>query len=125
MMARLRAWLLPALLASACGPDYAGLEIEIEADLSGGGVVTDDGIELALGSAVTIRARPRSRNHAAFDEPNEAELRSSHDGVMRVYATEESWRWILTARDEGQACLEVVLDGIVEDCIETRVVGQE
>jgi hypothetical protein len=116
--------LLVGLVLAGCAPDYAGLEVEIESDLSGDGRVSDAQIQLTLGSAVMIRARPRSANHLTFDEPNEAELRPVHDDLMRVYPAEEDWRWILVARGEGKTCLEVVVSGIREDCIDTRVVGQ-
>ena len=119
----MRRYLLAGLLIG-CAPDYAGLEVDVESDLSGEGRVSDGEIQLTLGNAVLIRARPRSANHLAFDEPNEAELRTVHDDVLRVYPTEQDWRWILVARGEGRTCLEVVIAGIPQDCIESRVVGQ-
>jgi hypothetical protein len=119
---KLRACLVAALFAgTSCSTDYAGLEILADDELEPGTVIDLRRVQLPEGRAIRVHARPRSSTARVFDDPEELLLRAENPEVLRIFGDPEDWRWVLVGRAAGRTCIEVVLGGVVEDCIEARV----
>ena len=118
----LRACLVTVLLVgTACSTDYAGLEIVADDELGPGTVVDLRRVQIPEGRAIRVHARPRSSTARTFDDPEELLLRAENPDILRVFSDPEDWRWVLVGRATGPTCIEVVLGGVVEDCIVARV----
>jgi len=118
-MKRAAALLLATLCA--CAPDYGGLAIEVEGVALAGDYVESRRINLVLGHAVRVHARPRSLTSKVYEDPSRFELVSVDPDIARTYRDPEDWRWVLVARSTGITCIEVRIDNAKQECIEFTV----
>ncbi len=118
-----RLLLLAALLVAGCSPDYGGLAIEAEGTLLSGTTVSSRRLNIVLGHALRVHARPRSLTSQVYENSSRVELRSAEDSIVRVFRDPEQWRWVFVGRAAGTTCIEVLIDGDVEECIEVVVSG--
>ncbi|MCR9162800.1 MAG: hypothetical protein ACE37F_02465 [Nannocystaceae bacterium] len=116
-----RAGALLALCLAACGPDYGGLAIEVEGAALPGDAVEPRRVSLVLGHVVRVHARPRSLSAQVYEDPKRFDLASADETIGRVYRDAEDWRWVIVARSVGTTCLEVLIDGRREECVELEV----
>ena len=123
MRRRLATMLLPGVLAlGGCGSQYADLEVRIEGAAPSGSVVRFDQVRMEEGVALRVHARPRSGTPQEFEDPDAVDLRAMDPEVLQAFRdAEDDWRWVLVARGAGETCLEVIVEGVVEDCIPTTV----
>ncbi len=112
---------LLALLLGGCGPDYGGLAIEVEGVALAGDFVESRRINLVLGHAVRVHARPRSLTSQVYEDPTRFDLISADTDIARTYRDPEDWRWVLVARSVGITCIEVRVDNAKQECVELTV----
>ncbi|MEM6292450.1 MAG: hypothetical protein AAGA54_14340 [Myxococcota bacterium] len=115
--------LLAAVLLGGCSPDYGGLAIEAEGTLLSGTTVSSRRLNIVLGHALRVHARPRSLTSQVYEDASRVELVSAEDSIVRVYRDQEDWRWVFVGRGVGTTCIEVLIDGSVEECVEVVVSG--
>lgn len=114
--------LLTAVATTGCSSQYADLEVRIEGAAPDGSVVRHDQVRLEEGVALRVHARPRSASPQEYEEPDAVELRGLDAEILQAFRdAEEDWRWVLVARGAGETCLEVIVEGVVEDCIPAKV----
>lgn len=110
-----------ALMLAGCGADYGGLAIEIEGSTLAGDYVESRRMNLVLGHVVRVHARPRSLSAVVYEDSARFELSPADPTIVRTYRDPEEWRWVIVARGVGTSCIEVVIDGKVEECIEVNI----
>ena len=113
-----------ALLAAGCGPDYGGLAIEIEGSSLAGDFVQARRMNLVLGHVVRVHARPRSLTSAVYEDAARFELSSADATIVRIFGDPQEWRWVIVARQTGVSCIEVLIDGKVEECVEVKIAAE-
>ena len=113
---------LAALMLMACVRDekYDGLSFDIQSSPPVPVSVEGDRIELVAGIAVKVEVRPRSAGRS-YSRNDQVSLRADDDSIFEVYGAEDPREFVLVGLREGESCLEVRINGRMEDCIEVRV----
>jgi hypothetical protein len=113
---------LAALTLAACLRDekYDGLSFDVQSSPPVPVSVESDRIELIVGIAVKIEVSPRSAGRS-YSSRDQVELRADDSDLFEVYGAEESREFVLVGLREGESCLEVNINGRMEECIEVRV----
>lgn len=124
MMKRLLQTVAAIGLASsslACMPTYSSVEIDTISTPPASATVRDSFIEIPAGVAVVIRAEPLSDNHREYDGGTALDLYSSNRNIFTTYPRPSSSEFVIVGLEPGNACLEVVVEGDQEDCIDVTV----
>ena len=127
-MAPARTLLIPALLglvtigAAACQPEYASLHFSLASSPPVPVSVRDHAIELPVGVAVLVRVEPISDNNTEYVETDRVELTAADASVLGVAPGSKERYFVLTGREVGETCVEVYVEGRLEDCIDAMVV---
>ena len=124
----MRRWsvLLFAGLCAACneGPHYVGVSFEPKSAPPVPVSFESDRIEIPVGIAVQVEARPESSGEA-YDKNDQLLLRADDEDLLGVYATENERQFVFVGLREGNTCLEVRLNRSERECIDVRVVPVE
>lgn len=110
--------------ASGCSPDYERVRFELLSSPPASVITTSDRIEIPEGVAVVVRAKAISSNREDFDDTYEMDLISRNREILVSSPAEGRQDFALIGASRGETCLEVYLEGALEDCIPTLVVGQ-
>lgn len=122
-MGRLLIGIAVALGCTAC-TDYGGLAWDADGPVPDGAALEPDRIVLPVGTTLRIVARPKSRTSVAYDDPEGLELVAVDPEIVSVLPDAvEPWRWVLIGRARGDSCLDIVVDGELEDCLPVSTVG--
>lgn len=79
-----------------------------------------DRITLAEGAALSVTAEVESRTAEPYNVDTELDLRTSDSTVFQVYPS-GGVNYVLVGISEGESCLEVIVDGSVEDCVDVVI----
>jgi hypothetical protein len=124
----MRRWglLLCAGLAFGCdeGTHYVGVSFEPQSAPPVPVSFESDRIEIPVGIAVQVEARPESSGEA-YDKHDLLGLRADDEDLLAVYATEDERQFVFVGLREGETCLEVRLNRSERECIDVRVVPVE
>jgi|SRR5688572_29443853 len=118
--------LLLAGLCVACneGPHYVGVSFEPQSAPPVPVSFESDRIEIPVGIAVQVEARPESSGEA-YDKHDQLLLRADDEDLLGVYATENERQFVFVGLRQGETCLEVRLNRSERECIDVRVVPVE
>lgn len=118
-----KAFLLGALAiaASACQPSYDTVTLTAESNPPAAASVRGNRVELAAGTAIVVHAKLRSQNETSFPGDGEFELYSADTSILKVYPRWNDEEFVLVGIAPGEVCIDVVVDGKLEDCIQTIV----
>ncbi len=108
-------------LLGGCGPDYGGLEVQPEGTVLPGDSADSSQFRIAVGHALRFHARPRSHSSASFEDAHAVELRPANPDLARVFRDPDDWHWVVVGRAFGRTCVEVVVGGKVEACIDAFI----
>ena len=111
------------LLATACGPRYDGLEIELFSAPPVPVRVDGAEIELSVGVAAAVDVKPLSSNQFDYYETDQLELRSQDRAVLRVEPTEQPRRFVLIGVAPGETCVDIEVDYEDHGCIPATVIA--
>lgn len=112
-------------VATACQPDYGSLEVELGTTPPAAASIHSTDFQLQIGTAVLINVKPVSANRNDYIETDSVEMTSQDRTIMDVEPGPEAWSFVLIGAGLGETCIDVVINGAVEDCIEARVVEQQ
>ncbi|MEZ4383280.1 MAG: hypothetical protein R3A79_18270 [Nannocystaceae bacterium] len=110
---------------SACQPDYGSIEVELGTTPPAAASIHSTDFQIQIGTAVLINVTPVSANRNDYIETDTVEMTSQDRAVMDVEPGPEGWSFVLIGAGVGETCVEVVINGAVEDCISARVVEQQ
>jgi hypothetical protein len=113
---------LAALTLMACVRDekYDGLSFDVQSSPPVPVSVESDRIELIVGIAVKIEVSPRSAGRS-YSSRDQVDLRADDSDLFEVYGAEDPREFVLVGLREGESCLEVNINGRMEECIEVRI----
>jgi hypothetical protein len=113
---------LAALTLMACVRDekYDGLSFDVQSSPPVPVSVESDRIELIVGIAVKIEVSPRSAGRS-YSSRDQVDLRADDNDLFEVYGAEDPREFVLVGLREGESCLEVNINGRMEECIEVRI----
>ncbi len=115
--------LVAALLATGCGPQYAGLELElVRSEL--GSFATAAKIELAEGGLLLIKARPIGQRRE-YDGLEDLTLDADDPEIARISMSVLNDGWMITGQAVGTTEVNVRIDDVLEDTIPLEVREQE
>ena len=83
-----------------------------------------DRITLAEGAALSVTAEVESRTSEPYSVSTELDLRTSDSTVFQVYPS-GGVSFVLVGISEGESCLEVVVDGSVESCVDVVIQARD
>lgn len=112
--------LLTSLLGCDPGPEYAGLSLMALSSPPQPITLHGDGISLPAGTAVLLRALPRS-SEEPYRGNYRFSLQTSDPAIMTVHPSSKLREFVLVAHRPGQTCLKVLIDGDEEECIPVTV----
>ncbi|TPV92900.1 MAG: hypothetical protein B7733_23360 [Myxococcales bacterium FL481] len=110
------------VVGSGCGPCYESLEVTA-VTTPASAVVLSPGFELAAGTSVTVEVEPVSRSdRPAYNDHTWVGLVSQDPEIFRVEAdAADPRRFALVGVAPGETCVDVQINGFVEDCIPATV----
>ena len=123
MKTLLRTFAIAALSvgAIACNPDYHTVRLTTESNPPAAVNIRGNRVELPTGIAVVVEAELVSRTSEDYPGRGELELYSSDSNVFEVYPRPSHEEFVIVGINPGTACMEVVVDGRQEDCIDVTV----
>jgi hypothetical protein len=123
MRARFIAPLLFASSIAGCQPEYGSVRFERnETDGSAHDVVLRSGyIELPAGLAIVVNATPVSSNAEPYDSDDRIDFYSQNTDVFDVFAGPSRRQFVFVGVAAGSTCVQVILDGREEECIDVTV----
>ena len=110
--------------SAACQPDYGSIEVDVASSPPVPVSIHSRDFQVPVGISVLINVTPVSDNRNDYIETDSVELTSKDRGVMNVEPGPEEWSFVLVGVGVGSTCVEVVINGSVEDCISAEVVEQ-
>ncbi len=118
-----RRLLLPALglIGLGCQPAYDTISLSVESNPPATVTVRGGRVELPAGLAVVVHADLRSQTREDYPGDGELELFSSDASVFEVYPRPSDQQFVIIGIEPGEACMDVVVDGNLEDCVEVTV----
>ena len=119
--------LLPlALLALACQPRYADIELTRVSGSDPRVTVADDEIVIPIGIAAVVNADLRSDTRVEYERGVDGlELRSDDETIVIAEPTEVAWQFVLIGVGVGETCVAALVEGHEEACLPVRVIAQE
>ena len=113
-----------ALAAAACSPSYGTVEFYAVSTPPVGVTVRSFFIELPAGVAAVVRAAPDSENNNPYEDYKMDLFARDHD-ILTVERRPSRREFVLIGNNPGTTCLEVIIDGRTEDCIDVEVTEPE
>ncbi len=110
-----------ALAAAACSPEYQTVRLTAESNPPASVDIRGDRVEIPAGIAVVVRADLVSRTNEDYPGRGELELYSADTSVFEVYPRPDDEEFVIVGIAPGQACMDVVLDGSLRDCVDVTV----
>lgn len=104
-----------------CQPSYDTISLSTESTPPAPVVVRGNRVELPAGVAIVVSADLQSETREDFPGNGELELFSSDKAVFEVYPRPRDEEFVIVGIAPGQACIDVVVDGRLEDCVEVSV----
>lgn len=121
-MSTVRTITLCGLLAAVgCSPDYQTVRLSARSNPPVAVDIRGDRIELPAGIAVVLHAELLSKNDQDFPGNGELELYTTDASVFEVYPRPSDEEFLVVGIAPGHACMDVVVDGRLEDCIDVSV----
>lgn len=109
------------LSAIACNPDYHTVRLSTESNPPAAVNIRGNRVELPAGIAVVIEAELVSRTNEDYPGRGELELYSADRNVFEVYPRPSHEEFVIVGISPGTTCMDVVVDGRQEDCIDVTV----
>ena len=116
--------LLLSLGGTACLPDYGAIEVEVGSSPPVPVSIHSRDFQVPVGISVLINVTPISDNNNEYVETDTVELTSEDRSILDVEPGPEERSFVLVGVDVGSTCVEVVINGSVEDCIPAEVLAQ-
>ncbi len=116
--------LLLSLGSAACLPDYGAIEVEVGSSPPVPVSIHSRDFQVPVGISVLINVTPISDNNNEYVETDTIELTSQDRAILDVEPGPEDRSFVLVGVGVGSTCVEVVINGSVEDCIPTEVLAQ-
>lgn len=110
-----------ALIGLGCQPSYDTISLSTESNPPAPVTVRGNRVEMPAGTAIVVQAELRSETREPYPGNGELELFSSNQAVFKVYPRDNDEEFVLVGIAPGEACIDVVIDGRLEDCIEVTV----
>jgi hypothetical protein len=110
-----------SLGAIACNPDYQTVRLTAESNPPAAVNIRGNRVELPAGIAVVVEAELVSRTNEDYPGRGELELYASDPNIFEVYPRPNHEEFVVVGINPGEACMEVVVDGRQEDCIDVTV----
>ncbi|MGH1344392.1 MAG: hypothetical protein ACRBN8_22725 [Nannocystales bacterium] len=110
-----------ALGTLACQPSYDSISLTTQSNPPAPVTVRGNRVELPAGTAVVVQASIRSETRERYPGNGELELFSSDKNVFEVYPRPDDEEFVIVGIAPGQACMDVVVDGRLEDCVDVTV----
>ena len=110
-----------ALAGLGCQPSYDTISLSTESNPPAPVTVRGNRVEMAAGTAIVVEADLRSHTREDYPGEGELELFSSDQNVFDVYPRPNHEEFVLVGIAPGDACLDVVVDGRLEDCVDVTV----
>jgi len=107
--------------ALACSPDYQTVRLTAVSNPPAAVNIRGNRIEIPAGIAVVIRADLVSSTNEDYPDNGELELYSSDQSIFDVYPRPDDAEFVVIGIAPGMACMDVVVDGRQEDCVEVTV----
>lgn len=115
--------LFTLLAASACGPHYDGLELTLFTEPPVPVRISSDEVEMPVGIAVAVDAKPLSSARFGYYEDDPFELTSQDPGILRIEHTETGRRFVFIAVSPGETCIDVEVVREDQGCIPATVLA--
>lgn len=109
------------LSATACQPSYQAVEFSTISSPPVNVTIRDFLIEMPAGVGAAVRVSPVSGNNNEYDSGQRIDLRSQDRDVLTVYRRKNRREFVLVGVNPGTTCLEVVIDGDGEECIDVEI----
>jgi hypothetical protein len=109
-----------AVLGCTQGPDYAGLQFDVESAPPVLVNIQSDHITLVAGVAVQVSVEPLS-SEEDFDDHVRVSLRGANPSLLEVYAGKSDREFVLAAIAAGDTCLNVALNRKDQECIPVHI----
>jgi len=109
------------LVVGACAPEFGTLDIDPISTPPAGVTLRDYLVELPSGVAIAVAVSARSDNAVEFDETASIDLISRDDDIFEVYPSQRPREFVFVGVAEGDTCIDVLIDGSQEDCINVQV----
>ncbi|MBL4687473.1 MAG: hypothetical protein JKY37_22950 [Nannocystaceae bacterium] len=109
------------LSATACQPSYQAIEFNTISSPPVNVTIRDFLIEMPAGVGAAVRVSPISANNNEYDSGQRIDLRSQDRDVLTVYRRKSRREFVLVGVNPGTTCLEVVIDGRGEECIDVEI----
>jgi len=110
--------------AVACQPAYGSIEVELGSSPPVPVSIHSRDFQVPVGISALINVTPVSDNRNDYVETDSVELTSQDRSVLNVEPGPEEWSFVLVGVGVGNTCVDVVINGAVEDCIPATVVDQ-
>jgi hypothetical protein len=104
-----------------CEPEYDESRLSQQSNPPGEVYLTGETLDVPAGIAVLVRVDPRSSSKEPYSSDTDVELRAKDTGILNVKRGLEVRQFVLIGISPGNTCLEVVINGTVEECIDTMV----
>lgn len=116
--------LLLSLGGAACLPDYGAIEVEVGSSPPVPVSIHSRDFQVPVGISVLINVTPISDNNNEYVETDTVDLTSQDRTILNVEPGPEERSFVLAGVGVGSTCVEVVINGSVEDCIPAEVLSQ-
>ncbi len=110
-----------ALAGLGCQPSYDTISLSTESNPPAPVTVRGNRVEIPAGTAVVVQAELKSQTREDYPGNGELELFSSDKAVFKVYPRSNDEEFVIVGIAPGEACIDVVVDGRLEDCVEVTV----
>ena len=110
-----------AVVGLGCQPSYDTISLTTESNPPAAVTVRGNRIEMPAGTAIVLQADLRSGTREDYAGKGELELFSSDKAVFKVYPRPSDEEFVIVGIAPGEACMDVVVDGRLEDCVEVTV----
>ena len=108
-------------LLMGCQPEFESVTFDPLSTPPVPTVVRSYEIEVPVGIAVAVEARPRSSNATDYDSSDSFALISEDKSVLEVKPTPRRDEWVFVGVAAGSTCVQVRINGDTEDCIPATV----
>jgi hypothetical protein len=110
----------------ACVRDekYAGLTFDVQSSPPVPESIESDRIELVAGIAVKVKVKPESGGHS-YSSTDIVALRADDSDIFDVFGAEDAREFVFVGLREGESCLQVLINGRDQECIDVRVLAAD
>jgi hypothetical protein len=108
------------LLGCDVGPDYSGVEFEVESAPPDLVSVQPSQITLVAGVAVQVSVKPLSSGRH-YDDNDLLALRGGNANMLHVFSTRDDHEFVLVALLAGDTCLDISINSHSKQCIPVHI----